>query len=377
MVLAARLGYLTPMHGAFQTLAEAGDELGGWLREVALPLWTTAGWDAPRGGFQEALTVDGDPLVLVRRSRVQSRQIWVCASAARLGFGERYGEIAELAFASYRSLYRRADGLFAFSAAPGGPIVDPTAALYEQAFTLLALSALHRLRPGGGYAAEGVALLAAMEVMRHPPGGWREAGARPFQANAHMHLLEAALAWEAVGEADWASVSDEAAGLALDRFIDTGTGVLREFFDADWRPLEETDGQLIEPGHQFEWATLLDAWGARRGRGEVRTLARRLYAAGLRGVDAAGVAVNALRFDLTIADAGARTWVQTEYLKAALRFGDEGEALRAIVGLWRYLDTPRQGVWRDKLTPTGTFVEEPSPATSLYHLFGAIRALTA
>ena len=54
--------------------------------------------------------------------------------------------------------------------------------------------------------------------------------------------------------------------LALTRFIDPETGVLREFFDADWRAPGGEDG-LVEPGHQFEWAWLLQRWGRLRGEG--------------------------------------------------------------------------------------------------------------
>jgi mannose-6-phosphate isomerase len=234
------------------------------------------------------------------------------------------------------------------------------------------------LRPDAGYADEARALRTALDVMRHPQGGWREAGAHPFQANAHMHLLEAAFAWEQVGAAEWAVVADAVAELALARFLAADRPVIREFFDARWRALAAGEGQRIEPGHQFEWAVLLDAWGARRGHAAAREAAKGLYATGLRGVDAgAAVAVNALAADLTIADAGTRLWAQTEYLKAALAFGDDAQALNAARGLSAYLQTPRRGAWRDKLTPDRRFVDEPAPATSLYHLTGALLPLMA
>ena len=34
-------------------------------------------------------------------------------------------------------------------------------------------------------------------------------------------------------------------------------------------------------------------------------------------------------------------------------------------------------VWRDKLSADGSWVDEPSPASSLYHIIGAIDALKA
>ncbi|PTT76204.1 mannose-6-phosphate isomerase, partial [Pseudomonas sp. HMWF010] len=45
------------------------------------------------------------------------------------------------------------------------------------------------------------------------------------------------------------------------------------------------------------------------------------------------------------------------------------------VALLAYLDTPTPGLWRDKLTPEGAFIEEPAPASSLYHIVAAIQEL--
>lgn len=50
-------------------------------------------------------------------------------------------------------------------------------------------------------------------------------------------------------------------------------------------------------------------------------------------------------------------------------------ALQAAQSVKSYLDTPIKGLWRDKQTLDGRFVEEAAPASSLYHLAGAISAL--
>jgi mannose-6-phosphate isomerase len=362
----------------FPNLAAAARWFDAWLVEAALPLWSQAGLDGARGSFQEALTVDGRPWPAPRRSRVQTRQIWAYASAAMAGLGDHYGEAAARAYGFYLAHYRRADGLFARAAEADGEVVDAAPALYEQAFSLLAMAALEA-RCAGAAAADAQALLRALEPLRHACG-FREHGERPFQANAQMHLLEAALAWEAVTEGAgrdvWAALSDEIATLALARFIDPSSGALREFYDADWRALDEAAGGLIEPGHQFEWAWLLSRWGHARGRADAGAAADRLYAVGLRGVDPAlGVTVGALWSDLRVRDSATRLWAQTEYLKAALTFGDDAQALRAAQGLALYLQTPRRGAWRDKLRADRSFVEEPAPATSFYHLIGAILPL--
>jgi mannose-6-phosphate isomerase len=51
--------------------------------------------------------------------------------------------------------------------------------------------------------------------------------------------------------------------------------------------------------------------------------------------------------------------------------------LAAASGLAQYLETPARGAWRDKLQADATFVDEPSPATSFYHLMVAILELRA
>ena len=77
---------------------------------------------------------------------------------------------------------------------------------------------------------------------------------------------------------------------------------------------------------------------------------------------------------------------QTERLKAALALSRhapdetqksalERSALAAAEGLSHYLHTSIPGLWHDKMRADGTLVEEPSPASSLYHIACAIEIL--
>jgi mannose-6-phosphate isomerase len=361
----------------FTDLAAAAAWYDAWLRDAALPLWADVGTDPATGGFREALTWVGAAYDPRRRARAQCRQVFVYASAAAEGLPGPWLAVARRGLDLFIRQARRPDGLFAAVLTLTGEPTDPTARLYEHAFLLLALAALRRADPlDEAPDSEAVAIRARLDSFRHDAGGFREAGDAPFQANAQMHLLEAALAWEAAGGDDgWAALSDELAELALSRFIDPATGALSEFFDRDWRRRSGEAG-LIEPGHQFEWAWLLEQWGGARGRAEARAAARRLFAAGRRGFDPRrNVAVNALTDDLGVRDAGARLWPQTEHLKAALILGETAAALQGANGLAAYLDTPARGVWCERMRADGGFIEEPSPATSFYHLFVAIREL--
>ena len=353
----------------FTSLVEAAAWHRDWLR-AALPLWWSKGADRAGGGFIEALTVEGDPSPAPRRARVQARQAWTYANVAASGWPGPWNEAARHGIDYLFARYRRGPGRFATVVTADGAPLDDTLVLYDYAFVLLAMAVVQQLEPGvPDLPAESARMREALQAVRHGAGGFREAGAHPFQANAHMHLLEAALAWEAAGRAEWSGFADEIVALALGRFIDAETGLLREFFDADWRPVAGDDGRLVEPGHQFEWAWLLERWGRLRGREDAQAAARRLYRHGLAGVDASrGVAVNALWDDLTLRDGSARLWPQTEWLKAALIMGDEPQALAAAQGLTLYFNTPVRGTWRDKLRPDGGFVAEPAPASSFYHI---------
>jgi mannose-6-phosphate isomerase len=77
-------------------------------------------------------------------------------------------------------------------------------------------------------------------------------------------------------------------------------------------------------------------------------------------------------------DANARLWPQTERIRAYLIDRHDGDAARlreAIESLSRYLDAPLPRLWYENLAADGRFVVAAAPATSLYHIVGAISEL--
>jgi mannose-6-phosphate isomerase len=354
----------------FRTLEEAAAWYDDWFRTIAFPLWWNVGADRVRGGFHEALSVDGEPRLGPRRARVQARQTYVYATAGAMGWDGPWREAAWHGAEFYIGKFRRSDGLFRTLVGLDGNVADDTPMLYDQAFTLLATATLHKIDPDRMDLREvALGVKRGLNSMRSPAGGFIENIAYPYQANAHMHLLEGALAWGEIDGGVWDEMADEIIEMTLRVFIDPQGRFLREFFDAQWRPVDGDEGRLLEPGHQFEWAWLLDRWGRARGRRDAIDMARSLYAAGQRGVDPArNATLNELWDDFTVKDPIARFWPQTERLKADILFGNETEQLAAANSLLRYLETPRSGTWYDKMRPDGTFLDEPAPATSFYHI---------
>lgn len=381
--LVERLREVSPDHahgpsGAGGTLADRARYFDGWMRLNALPVWASLGVDED-GGFREAVDRSGRPAGDFRRARVQGRQAYVYAVAGTAGWAGPWRSLVKRGLERFEATNRRADGLYRTRVSAEGAVLDDAASLYDQAFALFAFAAAARAGIAPQMMAERAhGLREALAVLRNPSGGWREHGDHPYQANAHMHLLEACMAWEAIEPGgEWRAMADEIVALARRAFIDPDGGFLREFFDAGWAPAAGEDGRLVEPGHQFEWAWLLTRWGRSRGEAWALEAAVRLYDIGACGVDhQRGVAVDALNDDLSTRSDQARLWPQTERLKAALILaeGDEGgrrtllldDARQALAGLQRYLEP--SGLWRDKMRADGGFVEEPAPASSLYHI---------
>jgi mannose-1-phosphate guanylyltransferase/mannose-6-phosphate isomerase len=366
--------------GAIDTPLSPKPSLIEWLDAAALPLWWALGADHETGGFQEELDAAARSTTSPRRIRVNARQAYVYGRAGARGWAGPWRQAAAHGIDYLLKYYKRSDGLFRTVIDVDGKVLDDTAKLYDQAFVLLALSA----SPDRAMAeAEAVTLRGAIQsLLRHEAGGYREADKIAFQSNPHMHLFEAALAWEeAGGDAGWAALADEVAQLCLTRFIDAEGGYLREFFDADWKPAPGIDGRRVEPGHQFEWSWLMERWAQKRGDAKAHAAARRLFEVGAAGIDPArNLAIDALDDDLQPLENSARLWPQTERLKAAMilsRRDDPGDPFRphveqSIAALWGYLDMPVRGLWRDRHVPGKGFLEGPSPASSLYHLLVAI-----
>jgi mannose-6-phosphate isomerase len=196
-----------------------------------------------------------------------------------------------------------------------------------------------------------------------------------------MHMFEALLAlYEASGKREHLERAGRIAELFRDRLFDARHGALPEYFDDAWRPQGEL---IVEPGHHFEWSWLLDRWNA-LGGGDLSAEAERLRVhAEVYGVELRSGAV----YDEVFADGRPRTltsrlWPHTERIKAnVVRFERTRDvaaadaAVEAFDMLMRYCDTPTPGLWRDRRTPDGGFIEEAAPASSFYHIMLALSEL--
>jgi len=349
-----------------------------WLRSAAWPRWLADGIDRERGSFVEALALDGSGCTAgFRRLRVAARQIFVFSAAHRHGLPGA-ADAVRLGLRFLDEHAAQADGGYAWRFDLDHRVIDTTRDLYDHAFVLLALSSATSVVPTPELRPRAEALLRWItREFAHTSGGFVESlpPALPRRQNPHMHLLEATLAaHEAFGGSIFFDAATQLADLFQGRIFDPATGTVPEFFDEHWNPERRGGVFLIEPGHHCEWAWLLD-WYQRLAGADARlaTIAERLMDFVDRyGVGPHGHLVDVLGSDGLVIEGGARLWPQTEWLRAEhLRARPNPQmhamATRSLAALLR-----PDGLWHERCAADGTLWQGPAPASSLYHLTGAI-----
>ena len=351
--------------------------LRAWLVDAALPLWLAHGIDHASGGFFEALDLRTKRCTApFRRLRVVARQIVVFSQAQALGVpGAEQAVRLGLHFLQTHAVLE--DGGYAWRFDLAHKPIDRTRDLYDHAFVLLALASAANLAGTEALRTLALALLSWLdEKFTHPAGGYLESlpPALPRRQNPHMHLLEAFLAAAAAfGDDVFHARAQSLVDLFANCLFDTQTGALPEYFDENLQPVREGGGFLVEPGHHCEWVWLLHQ-AATLGLSVPQDAAPRLmnFVDGHAMNRKTGALFDELNSDGSVRAAGSRLWPQTERLRAEFLRADASEArqLQAIRALAAHLRP--DGLWHERRLADGSFADLPAPASSLYHLTGAI-----
>lgn len=358
-----------------------------WLW-TAFEVWAEKAWDPVRGGFVEQLDMNGNPdYDANRRVRVQARQIFSYAKSIEMGWPE--AEVANAIIQKgadfFDSNLRHADGGFVHLISPDQKMLDDRRDLYDHAFILLAGSAAFKSTGNS------TALKIAEDALKYinenlkddRHGGWFESNLRenPRRANPHMHLLEALLEYHsATGSAAALRQSAEIVKLFETKFFFPAIDVTAEFFSEDWSLTETESLTVWEPGHHFEWATLLKSFDEAVGH-DTLTYRRRMMRRAIRsGINSqTGFALNAVRADNTPLNTNSRLWHQLEMFRAQLVHPEIANSTQTEALLKRifeeYLDPGPTGGWVDELSKDGDRVSQFVPASMLYHAVTAFLPL--
>jgi mannose-6-phosphate isomerase len=328
---------------------------------------------------------------------VQTRQVYVFSSAAFEGGPEwavaRARDGVEFLLAHFRDEAR--GGFFLTTDLAGVPL-DRTKDTYAHAFVLFALA--HYLKAAedlsaGDLARDTFELLESHVVDAH--GGFRSSASEEWlplqepgagaeevlQQNPTMHMFEALLAlYSSTGEGLYWAAASRIYELLRERLVDAAGGFVRESFAPGWERLAGDAGDVLEPGHHFEWAWLLHEYARLGGDPRSIELADRLYDfARAHGVDSEhGGVYDRIAPDGRVLADSKRLWPQTEYVRAlALRTArgdaqareDLAPALDLLFS--RYRD-PASAGWRERAARDGAITSDVMNASSVYHVWGSL-----
>lgn len=356
-------------------------DLRHWMFEAALPFWSTEGLDRNHGGYVEHFTLAGEPYTATKRVFVICRQIYVFAHASLLGWPDGT-ELVDHGFRFLENAWLGDGDGWARRLDAEGRVIDPTPDLYVLSFALFALAWYYRLSNDPDALARAHETLDFIETrMRHASGlGFlhKYPAQGPRQQNPHMHLVEGLLALaEFTGQQRFVDAARKLVGLFVSRLYNAKTQTLAEFFGDDWSELETPEGQLTEPGHQFEWAWIIANYQRLAGENLRSTIVGLHASAEAHGVDPIRHATyNGVRKDGLPLNKESRIWPNTERMKAAVALfeltgrdplTDLDQSGRLLLDA--YLLPALPGRWFDNLNEAGTSVADKIPTSSLYHLF--------
>lgn len=355
--------------------------------ELALPFWATAGFDPAGRCFHECLAFSGEPVRdEPRRLMVQARQVVVYSRALLAGWSKCGEDLVWQAFESARRRYRSPDGNpgWIFSVDPVGRPQDVTRDLYTHAFVIYMLAWLYRLDANGSLLSLAESTLSEIDlIFSHGPGAGflsKVPGRKNLrEQNPHMHLFEALLALAEASKMERYLVrANEIVELFDAALSDPATGAVRELFGEDWKTDWPAGKNVVEPGHQMEWAWLLREWERISGTQASGRVGRLVAHATAYGIDMEKRLVRTqVRESGEIVGSGSRVWPQTEAIRALSREDPKGHIWPNLVnditeGLFRsHLPSSLKGGWIDQVDQNGNPSVGHMPASTLYHLAGA------
>jgi len=365
---------------------------GLWLRESALPLWASRGFDPDRGAFEEQLDFSGAAVINApRRLMVQARQIIVYAAAALSG---DYPPVAVLVSRATRAMIRDylcADGQpgWVFSVDRSGRVVEPKRDLYAHAFVISALAWAMRLDPDPAFetALSATELILEDDFADAENGGYWDSIPRVDslrRQNPHMHLLEAFVAlYETTKRDNVLERGKKLVELSLTRFLDPATGALREFYSNTWRVHPRPGEGSVEPGHLFEWAWLLRRFEAVTGQDQTVATTSLIDMAIRYGFgDSRDRVVDEIGENGEIRAESSRLWSHAEALKALTTEATRGNLVHshAIEPICRrlsdvYCRKEFEGGWIDHVDKKDRTLSMMMPASTLYHVYFGITSV--
>lgn len=364
-----------------RTSENAARRFGQWVREAALPLWSTAGAD-PLYGFVERLGFDGEAAPTgYLRCRLLARQIAVFAQASRCFGNEQYAVAADHGWQVLKARFWMPGLGWRDRVLLGQASGEPVLNLYDQAFALYASAWRASVFADEEALSLALATLECIDSHLRLSGGrgWvTTAGDDLRDQNGHMHYLEALLELYSLRPLDEVAERIDEILDVLDRhLVDPASGAVTEYFGSNWRTV---DPATVEPGHQYEWAWLLDRAKSAGFAFESSPDRMRDFADRYGWDRERGLIYDSLSVAGGVVGGGFRLWPHCEALKAMSisKRPEDTDRIAALVDslFTHFLQPEDSGLWTDRRDSALVPLVDYVPTSSLYHLWEAYRALS-
>ena len=352
--------------------------------DKTLPFLSEHGWDKKYGGLFETLDSQGkNGPENFRRVMVHGRQLFVFSRWSALTGDKTFERMANNIFAYLITNFWDVDheGWYSRVTVDGKPL-DLTKDLYAHAFVLFGL--VHYAEYIGKRDAEPWIRKTIRVLQEHflrSDGSYKEKMNRCFldktvnqrSQNPHMHLLEAALALSKCYEGNqYISLVKSLLKLFCETFLDKKKLIIREYLNRNFNPNKEI-GHIIEPGHHYEWAWLLNWTAETLGQPELKDLGARILSQSLEfgwDTEFEGVFDQINAKDVTILKSSKRLWPVLELIKALCVYPSE----QNFIYLKNCLETVLEhyfnetGTWVEHYTQNWQVLSDKMPVSSAYHL---------
>ena len=352
--------------------------------DKTLPFLSEHGWDKKYGGLFETLDSQGkNGPEDFRRVMVHGRQLFVFSRWSGLTGDKTFERMANNIFAYLITNFWDVDheGWYSRVTVDGKPL-DLTKDLYAHAFVLFGL--VHYAEYIGKRDAEPWIRKTIRVLQEHflrSDGSYKEKMNRCFldktvnqrSQNPHMHLLEAALALSKCYEGNqYSSLVKSLLTLFCETFLDKKKLIIREYLNRNFNPNKEI-GHIIEPGHHYEWAWLLNWTAETLDQPELKDLGARILSQSLEfgwDTEFEGVFDQINAKDVTILKSSKRLWPVLELIKALCVYPSELNFIYLRNCLETVLEhyLKETGTWVEHYTQNWQVLSDKMPVSSAYHL---------
>lgn len=352
------------------------------------------GWDDEYGGLFEVLKSNGESKAIpFRRVMVHARQLFVFSRWAKLTGNNKFSAKADKIFEFMITAFWDFENGGWFSKLNlDGSVQNQTKDLYAHAFVLFGLAnyknSLDR-KTTHDWIDKTLTIIERQfsrkdgSFCQDLSGDFVDLSPQIRSQNPHMHLLEAVLYLLENDKQNsrYLTLVNRLLNLFESKILDSENKLIREYLDQSFKP-KLVNSFIIEPGHHYEWAWLLN-WSDKIHKSKkYDTLTKTLFDTGWRlgwDFNNGGVFDEFDCENKQVFLSTKRLWPLLELIKvlSVLPSNSHGDDLTSAltIVLERYIQP--NGTWVERFDQNWCAVDTTMPTSSIYHMAMTISVLEA